>query len=173
MPVNLSLAPAFPIDGVELASVACDIKADGSTDLLLVQLAEGTTSTAVFTRNAFAAAPVTVAREHVAASRGATRALLVNSGNANAGTGEPGIAMARGHCEAVAAALGVPTESVLPFSTGVIGQLLPDERVRRGIETAAAELDGASSDAHWHAAARGIMTTDTVPKLTSRTATAR
>ena len=208
MPVNLSLAPGQPVAGVELVTTACGIKRDGSTDLVLMRLAEGSTCAAVFTQSAFAAAPVTVAREHLDASVGAVRALLVNSGNANAGTGEPGIAMARGHCEAVGQALGVPKESVLPFSTGVIGQMLPDERLRGGIEEAASRLarDGAGkaseprsgasgagatgaigeapetdtrmasaiagdSAPDWLGAARGIMTTDTVPKLTSRTIT--
>ena len=174
MPVNLSLAPARPVAGVALASVACGVKRDGSTDLVLMRLAAGTNVAAVFTRSAFAAAPVTVAREHLAASGGAVRALLVNAGNANAGTGEPGIAMARGHCEAVGAALGVPPDAVLPFSTGVIGQLLPDERLRAGIADAAATLGGtdpavATDLDAWQRAARTIMTTDTVPKLTSRT----
>lgn len=169
MSVNLSLEPAMPVAGVDVATVAAGIKRDGTPDLVLFRLAEGSRAAAVFTRNAFAAAPVTVGREHLLASAGEARALLINSGNANAGTGEPGIAMARAHCAAVGEALGVAPETVLPFSTGVIGQLLPDETLRRGIAAAAEALDGASSDAHWHAAARGIMTTDTVPKLTSRT----
>ena len=169
MPVNLSLPPARPVAGVELATVACGIKRDGSADLVLMRLAEGTTCAAVFTRSAFAAAPVAVARDHLARSGGAVRALLVNAGNANAGTGEPGIAMARGHCEAVGDALGVPATSVLPFSTGVIGQMLPDDRLRAGIDEASSLVGGRESD--WANAARGIMTTDTVPKLTSRTIT--
>ena len=191
MPVRLSLQPAFPVAGVELATVACGVKRDGSPDLVLMRLADGTVASAVFTKSAFAAAPVTVAREHVVASGGSIRALLVNAGNANAGTGEPGIAMARGHCEAVADALGVDTTAVLPFSTGVIGQLLPDDRMRTGIVAAASALaapapdaaarDAAAPDAStpgesasleaWRSAAAGIMTTDTVPKLTSRRVT--
>ena len=190
MPVNLSLAPPLPVAGVELATVACGIKRDGSVDLVLMRLAADTRVAAVFTRSAFAAAPVTVARAHLAASDGAVRALLVNAGNANAGTGEPGIVMARGHCAAVGEALGVAAEAVLPFSTGVIGQLLPDERVRSGIRAAGEALDAAASSGvsdgdsngsgaadgagdaldPWRGAARGIMTTDTVPKLTSRQA---
>lgn len=172
MPVNLELAPALPVAGVQLATVACGVKRDGSPDLLLMQLDSATTCAAVFTQNAFAAAPVTVAREHLSRCSGAVRALLVNAGNANAGTGEPGIAMTRGHCEAVAGELGVDVTAVLPFSTGVIGQLLPDAKMRAGIASAASELHGEgdvsdSIDA-WKAAACGIMTTDTVPKLTSR-----
>ena len=129
-----------------------------------MRLPEGATVAAVFTRSHFRAAPVTVAAEHLAATRGAARALLVNSGNANAGTGEPGLAVARATCEAVAEALGVAPAEVLPFSTGVIGQLLPLDTARAGIRSAAGALG-----ADWEAAARGIMTTDTVPKLASRT----
>jgi glutamate N-acetyltransferase/amino-acid N-acetyltransferase len=101
---------------------------------------------------------------------GSVRALLINSGNANAGTGEPGLIMAQGHCEELATALNIPVHSVLPFSTGVIGQLLPDEVMKQGIRTAAADLSDSccSSLAHWQEAAKGIMTTDTHPKITSR-----
>jgi len=172
MPVNLSLAPAVPVAGVDIATVAAGIKRDGTPDLVLFGMAEGSRTAAVFTRNAFAAAPVTVAREHLRASGGEVRALLINAGNANAGTGEPGIVMARAHCEAVADALRVSPEAVLPFSTGVIGQLLPDAAVRGGIAAAASALgEASSSDERWRAAAHGIMTTDTAPKLTSRTVT--
>jgi len=179
MPVNLNLADGVPVAGVRLASVAAGIKRDGSTDLVLIALPEGSTTAAVFTQSHFAAAPVLLSRQHLASSGGAVRALLVNSGNANAGTGEPGLAMARGHAQAVAQALEVPLDAVLPFSTGVIGQALPDVRLRGGIEAAAALIradaeggDGAGEGIHdgpaWQRAARGIMTTDTQPKLTSR-----
>lgn len=171
MPVDLELAKPVPVAGVGLSSVAAGIKRDGSNDLLLMTLAAGTTCAAVFTKNAFAAAPVTVAREHLVRSDGRVRALLVNAGNANAGTGQPGIDMARDHCDAVAEALSVASEAVLPFSTGVIGQLLPDASMRAGI-TAAAGAGGAGEEmdrARWQSAASAIMTTDTVPKLTSRT----
>ena len=163
MPVNLELSPWYPVAGVELGAAAAGIKSGGATDLVLVRLARGATVAAVFTRSHFRAAPVTVAAEHLSGSGGAIRALLVNSGNANAGTGAPGLEAARASCEAVARALDVPPGSVLPFSTGVIGQLLPVERVSAGVD----DLAGALGDG-WEAAAHGIMTTDTVPKLASR-----
>jgi len=166
MPVNLNLATGEPIAGVELSTVAAGIKADGSPDLVLISLAEGNTCAAVFTQNAFCAAPVTVCKEHLQSNNGAVRALLINSGNANAGTGQSGIAMANGHCDAVADALAIGKSQVLPFSTGVIGQRLPDDKMRSGIHAASSQL-GES----WEAAARGIMTTDTQPKLTSRRCT--
>jgi len=191
MPVNLELAAPVAVAGVQLASVAAGVKRDGSDDLLLIALSAESTCAAVFTQSAFAAAPVTVARDHLARSAGRVRALLVNAGNANAGTGEPGIVMARGHCDAVAEALDLSSESVLPFSTGVIGQLLPDDAMRTGIAAAARALQAkgvtpapATVDAghatgmnssvtadigDWRRAASAIMTTDTVPKLTSRT----
>ena len=168
MPVKLALAPAYPVPGVTLSTVAAAIKSDGSSDMVLMQLPASATTAAVFTKNAFCAAPVTLCREHMLKSQGAIRALLINSGNANAGTGVPGYDMAIGHCATVADALGVDLVSVLPFSTGVIGELLPDEKMKSGIRAAATALDSNASIAHWEAAARGIMTTDTVPKLTSR-----
>lgn len=188
MPVNLNLPQASPVAGVELVTLSAGIKRDGTPDMVVVLLAEHATCAAVFTQSAFCAAPVTICREHMVACDGAVRALLVNSGNANAGTGQPGIAMAKGHCEAVAQAFGVPSTSVLPFSTGVIGQLLPDDAMLSGIDKARAmaassvvcevshgvaadsvSLENMASLPAWQAAARGIMTTDTVPKLTSQT----
>ena len=163
MPVDLTLSPWHPVAGVELAAGACGIKKGGAPDLVLARLAEGTTAAALFTRSHFRAAPVTVGRANLEACGGRVRALVVNSGNANAGTGEPGIEDARRTCEAAARALGVPAASVLPFSTGVIGQRLPIDRLGAGIEALAGELGE-----HWEAAARAIMTTDTVPKLASR-----
>ena len=199
MAVNLNLPPALPVTGVELVTLAAGIKSNGTPDLVVARLAEGATCAGVFTRSAFCAAPVTICRSHLASSAGAIRALLVNSGNANAGTGEPGLVMAQGHCDALAAGLSIPAESVLPFSTGVIGQLLPDEIMRSGIAKAVTSFSGvpgspANSAADggasasgaaftsatdnlsinttlldaWQAAARGIMTTDTQPKLTSQ-----
>lgn len=173
MAVNLNLPAHVPLAGVRLAAIAAGIKKDGSHDLVLMQLEPGSTCAALFTQSHFAAAPVRAARRHLTQSGGAIRALLINSGNANAGTGEPGLAMALEHCAAVGSALGVPAESVLPFSTGVIGQPLPDARLRSGIEAAGTLLaSGAESvtDADaWMSAARGIMTTDTQPKISSRT----
>lgn len=175
MAVNLKLNPAQPVSGVALATVAAGIAADGVDDLVLIQLAQNTNCAAVFTQNAFCAAPVTICKEHLRANQGQVRALLINSGNANAGTGQPGIDMARGHCGSVANALGCQAFEVLPFSTGVIGQLLPDESMLSGIKAASACLGEHSAEnpgehllSHWDAAARGIMTTDTQPKLTSR-----
>jgi len=171
MPVKLNLAPAVPVPGVRLASVAAGIKADGSTDLVLVALDAGARVAGVFTQSHFAAAPVIVSRRHLEASAGKVRALLINSGNANAGTGDAGLSMALGHCEAVAGSLDLPGETVLPFSTGVIGQALPDARLRSGIEAAASLIRAGATAAEeraWQRAASGIMTTDTQPKITSR-----
>jgi glutamate N-acetyltransferase/amino-acid N-acetyltransferase len=139
MAVNLNLAPAFPVAGVELATLSAGLKKDGSPDMVVAMLAETATTAAVFTQSAFAAAPVILSRRHMQSNAGGVRALLVNSGNANAGTGEPGLTMAQGHCEALATALDIPVNTVLPFSTGVIGQLLPDEIMKQGIAKAAAD----------------------------------
>lgn len=166
MPVNLNLSPGIPVNGIGLAPISAGIKSDGSPDLLLITLPENSTCAGVFTKNIFCAAPVTVAKSHLNSSNGSIRAMLINSGNANAGTGQSGIDMAQGHCDATAAALNVEPSQVLPFSTGVIGQLLPDDVMRRGIEKAALELGQ-----DWSGAARSIMTTDTEPKLTSRQCT--
>lgn len=163
MPVNLNLAPGLPVKDIELAPISAGLKKDGSPDLLLIKLPERSSCVGVFTKNLFCAAPVTVAKEHLATSQGAIRALLVNSGNANAGTGQPGIDMARVHCDAVASELNIDASQVLPFSTGVIGQLLPNDIMVAGIAKASSVL---SDD--WEGAARSIMTTDTEPKLTSR-----
>jgi len=168
--VNLNLPPAVPVAGIEWATLAAGLKKAGATDLVLARLADTSTTAAVFTQSAFAAAPVVLCREHMLKNAGSVRALLINSGNANAGTGQPGLEMASGHCDAVADALDIPAQSVLPFSTGVIGQLLPDEIMRRGIERAGSALNETSgvTATHWTDAARGIMTTDTQPKLTSQ-----
>ena len=176
MPLSVDLPAAIPVAGVELATVASGLKSNGTDDMVLARVVEGSTCAAVFTQNAFCAAPVTLCREHMFACDGAVRALLVNSGNANAGTGLPGLEMARGHCEAVASTLDVPVASVLPFSTGVIGQLLPDAVMRKGIAQAGDVLNGGEADHSgsissvqaWQAAARGIMTTDTQVKVTSQ-----
>lgn len=170
MPVNLNLPQARPVAGIEFTTLSAGVKRDGTPDMVVARIAEGSTCAAVFTQSAFCAAPVTICKQHLLESNSAIRALLINSGNANAGTGEPGIVMARGHCNAVAAALSISPSAVLPFSTGVIGQLLPDDVMLQGIATAGQLLnaDGTSELAAWQAAARGIMTTDTVPKLTSQ-----
>ena len=170
MPVNLNLPQAHPVAGVEWATLAAGIKPNGTADMVVALVAEGARCSAVFTKSAFSAAPVTICRRHMAACGGAVRALLTNSGNANAGTGEPGIEMALGHCSAVAQTLSVPVNAVLPFSTGVIGQLLPDEVMLAGIAKSAELLQSGGSKQleAWQAAACGIMTTDTQPKLTSQ-----
>jgi len=163
MPVNLNLAAGIPIDGIALAPVSAGIKSDGSADLLLIKLPANSVCAGVFTRSIFCAAPVTVAKQHLQTSDGAVRAMVINSGNANAGTGQPGVEMARGHCAAVADALHVSSDQVLPFSTGVIGQLLPNDKIISAINSAASAFGN-----DWGAAARSIMTTDTEPKLTSQ-----
>jgi glutamate N-acetyltransferase / amino-acid N-acetyltransferase len=156
-----TLAEPGVVMGVRLGIGQAGIKRAGRDDLLVMELAPGTAAAAVFTRNAFCAAPVILARRHLAAA--APRALIVNSGNANAGTGEPGLRAARECCAGLAAALGVAEEAVLPFSTGVIGEPLPVERI---LDALPATLASAASD-RWADAARAIMTTDTRPKLRS------
>ncbi len=164
MAVNLSEPGALlSVPGVRLGTAEAAIKKPGRKDLLILELAEGSRVAGVFTQNAFAAAPVQLCRERLGQSR-RLRALLVNAGNANAATGTGGISDARETTAAVAAALGCTPEQVLPFSTGVIGQRLPVQRMTAAVPAAAAAL---SADG-WNAAARAIMTTDTVPKGASR-----
>ncbi len=155
-----ALGVLHPVPGVRLGTVSAGIKTPGRKDLVLMALEEGSTVAAVFTRNAFCAAPVTVAREHLHACAGQPRYLLVNTGNANAGTGAAGIEDARVCSAAVAALACVPTESVLPFSTGVIGEPLPVPLLEAAVPAVIAAL----SDDSWAEAAQGIMTTDTRPK---------
>ena len=150
-----------PVPGVRLGTAAAGIKRPGRDDVLLMEVAPGGSVAAVFTRNAFCAAPVRVARDHLAH---APRWLLVNSGNANAGTGERGRTDALRSCEAVAALTGGARAQVLPFSTGVIGEYLPVDRIEAALPFALASLD----ENAWDRAARAIMTTDTRPKLVSR-----
>ena len=157
---NDSLGALHPVPGLRLATVSAGIKKPGRRDLVLMELAPGAVAAAVFTRNAFCAAPVTVAREHLQACAGQPRYLLVNTGNANAGTGPAGIEAARVCTRAVAAAADVSAERVLPFSTGVIGEPLPVPLIEAAVPGAFAAL---SSDG-WEDAAHGIMTTDTRPK---------
>lgn len=161
---DLTPTPVHPVDGVRLATVEAGIRYPGRRDLVLIELAEGSRTAAVFTRNAFCAAPVIVAREHLRSAGGEVRHLLINAGNANAGTGGRGLDHARESCRAVAEHSGVPESAVLPFSTGVIGEHLPMDRLLSGIAAAWPRL---SADG-WRDAARGIMTTDTRPKLRSR-----
>jgi glutamate N-acetyltransferase/amino-acid N-acetyltransferase len=151
-----------PVPGIRLGTAAAGIRYPDRQDLLLIEIPLGATCAAVFTRNAFCAAPVVVARRHVATA--APRYLLVNSGNANAGTGQRGLGDALASCEALAKVGGCAPEEVLPFSTGVIGEHLPVDRLSAALPAA---LAGLAEDG-WEQAARAIMTTDTVPKLVSR-----
>jgi glutamate N-acetyltransferase/amino-acid N-acetyltransferase len=164
MAVNLPApdpARLDPVPGVELGAAMAGIRKPGRRDLVVMRLAAGTAVAGVFTQNRFCAAPVVLARAHL--SRG-PRAVVVNTGNANAGTGADGIRRARAVCAAVARAIGCRADQVMPFSTGVIMEPLPVERIVAGVPAAVRDL---RSDG-WYAAAEGIMTTDTVPKAVSR-----
>jgi glutamate N-acetyltransferase / amino-acid N-acetyltransferase len=166
MPVNLARpdpASLHPVPGVRLGVAEAGIRKANRKDLVLLALAEGSQVAAVFTRNRFCAAPVQLCRQHLATGR-PIRALLVNTGNANAGTGADGLARARRSCAALAAAMHLAPEQVLPFSTGVIMETLPVERIEAGLPAVLADLQPAG----WGRAAEGIMTTDTLPKATSR-----
>lgn len=160
MSVNLPpLGELLPIDGIELGSAAAGIRYRGRDDLAVVVLDEGSVVGGVFTTSAYRAAPVAVASERL----GKARALVINSGNANAATGERGLADARASAAHLAARLGVAEEAALPFSTGVIGEFLDMGAMRDGIDKALA----ARSPNGWETAARAIMTTDTAPKAVS------
>ncbi|HWI81624.1 bifunctional glutamate N-acetyltransferase/amino-acid acetyltransferase ArgJ [Ramlibacter sp.] len=165
MPVNLSAPRAgdlHPVPGVLLGCTEAGIRKANRKDLTVIVLEPGATVAGVFTQNRFCAAPVQVCREHLA--QGDIRALVINTGNANAGTGQDGLQRARATCEAAARRLGVAPRQVLPFSTGVIMEQLPVERIEAGLDAALA--DGRPD--HWLRAAEAIMTTDTVPKAFSR-----
>ncbi|MBL8311401.1 MAG: bifunctional glutamate N-acetyltransferase/amino-acid acetyltransferase ArgJ [Burkholderiales bacterium] len=161
----LDPALAHPVAGVRFAAVQAGVRKPNRYDLLLAQFDEGTTVGGVFTQSRLAAAPVLVCREHLAAGN-AIRALVVNTGIANAATGELGLANARASCASVGAALNVAANQVLPFSTGVILEHLPMERIGAGISAAAAEIKSGKLAA-WDRVAQTIMTTDTVYKLAS------
>jgi len=161
----LDPALAHPVAGVRFAAVQAGVRKANRYDLLLAQFDEGTTVGGVFTQSRFAAAPVQACREHLAAGS-AIRALVVNTGIANAATGELGLVNARASCASVATALGIATHQVLPFSTGVILEHLPMERINAGITAAVAEIK-AGTLAPWDRVAQTIMTTDTVYKLAS------
>lgn len=156
---------AMNVPGIRLAAIESGIRYQERLDLVLIELEEGARTAGVFTLNAFCAAPVTVARRHLRDA--SPRYLLINTGNANAGTGDAGIRDALLCCNAVADAAGVPLAQVLPFSTGVIGEALPVDKILAGIPIAQSKL---SADG-FEDAARGIMTTDTKPKLVSRRVT--
>jgi len=151
----------LPIAGIKIGTADAQIKPTERNDLTLFELPKQSTCAAVFTRNAFCAAPVTIAKQHLATTL--PRFLLINSGNANAGTGERGLQDALNCCEAVAQFTGCVTNEVLPFSTGVIGEPLPVEKIRAALPNTLATLDIHG----WEKAANAIMTTDTVPKAVS------
>jgi glutamate N-acetyltransferase/amino-acid N-acetyltransferase len=157
-----NLPELLPVAGIRLGTTSAGIKRPGRPDLVVMALADGARCAAVFTRNAFCAAPVTLARDNLA--QGQPSCLLINTGNANAGTGEQGIRDARACCESLAQHAGCSPHAVLPFSTGVIGEPLPVEKICAALPAALANLD----ENGWAAAASGILTTDTVPKGTSR-----
>lgn len=167
MPVHLSppdAASLHPVSGVRIGVAEAGIRKAGRKDLTVMLLDEGASVGGVFTQNRFCAAPVQVCREHLTAGAGADiRALVINTGCANAGTGAAGLEAARRTCDALAAQLGVRPQQVLPFSTGVILEPLPLERLQAGLPAALAD----AQPAHWLKAAEGIMTTDTVPKARS------
>lgn len=159
------LDPLLPVAGVRLAAVSAGVRYQNRRDVAVLELAEGSLTAGVYTRNAFCAAPVQIARSHEQGCEGRVRYLLVNTGNANAGTGEQGMRDAQGCCEALAELTGVRVEQVLPFSTGVIGERLPAERIIAALPGSLSEV----AEDRWHDAAIGIMTTDTRPKGISRT----
>ena len=166
MPVNLrppDPADLLPVPGLRLGVASAGIKKAGRRDLTLIELAEGSRVAAVFTQNRFCAAPVTVCKDHL--KQGANiRALLINTGNANAGTGADGLVRARLCCDAAAGLVGCAPAQVLPFSTGVILEPLPVEKILAALPSAQADF----AESNWHAAAHAIMTTDIVAKAVSR-----
>ncbi len=167
MAVNLPLPVAAnlkPVPGIELGHAEAGVRKANRKDVLVMRLAPGATVAGVFTTNRFCAAPVQVCQSHLAAGKG-IRALVVNTGNANAGTGEAGLAHANQTCEALASLLGCDAQQVLPFSTGVILEPLPVDRIKAGLPQAIANLNADN----WYNAAETIMTTDTQPKAASRT----
>ncbi|MBE0612636.1 MAG: bifunctional glutamate N-acetyltransferase/amino-acid acetyltransferase ArgJ [Burkholderiales bacterium] len=166
MPVNL--APPrpedlLPVKGVTLGVAEAGVRKAHRRDLLVIRLAEGTSVAGVFTQNRYCAAPVILCKEHLALAK-PVRALLVNTGNANAGTGEDGLARARRTCVELAAAIGCDSVQILPFSTGVIMEPLPADRIVAALPRALADC----REDNWGTAAAAIMTTDTVPKACSR-----
>jgi len=150
------------VPGVRVAAVSAGLGRGGRDDLVLIEFAAGSVTAGVFTRSLFAAAPVLVGKRHLDIA--APRYFLINSGNANAGVGDAGIADALACCKALSKTAGVRPEEVLPFSTGVIGERLPVEKIVGSLD---ALVDGLSAD-NWERAARGIMTTDTRPKIATR-----
>ncbi|MGN6527192.1 MAG: bifunctional glutamate N-acetyltransferase/amino-acid acetyltransferase ArgJ [Burkholderiaceae bacterium] len=170
MPVNLAApnpADLHPVPGVRLGVAMAGVRKAGRRDLVALVLDAGSVVAGVFTQNRFCAAPVQVCREHLAAGAAdgtdGIRALVINTGNANAGTGADGLARARRTCAEAAGLLGLKPQQVLPFSTGVIMETLPVERIAAALPAALADL----APGRWADAAAGIMTTDTIPKAAS------
>ncbi len=169
MPVHLHPPQAqmlHAVDGVRIGVAKAGIRKADRKDLTVVLIDEGSSVGGVFTQNRFCAAPVQVCREHLEANKG-IRAMVVNTGNANAGTGAEGLQRARETCVALAKILHIEPNQVLPFSTGVIMEQLPHDRVIAGMPSAIAAAGNAASAQQWVDAAEGIMTTDTVPKAAS------
>jgi glutamate N-acetyltransferase / amino-acid N-acetyltransferase len=169
MPVHLSApepSQLHPVPGLHIGVVMAGVRKANRRDLVLFVLDEGAAVAGVFTQNRFCAAPVQVCRAHLAGGA-AIRALVINTGNANAGTGADGLQRAHRTCSALAGLMGVPPAQVLPFSTGVIMETLPVDRIEAGLPAALAALRPADGAA-WVEAAQGIMTTDTLPKAASR-----
>ena len=174
MPVNLSLPDAshlYAIRGVRMGIAEAGIRKTNRKDLTVVLIEDGASVAGVFTQNRFCAAPVQICREHLnlAETKGMAqaegiRAMVINTGNANAGTGEDGLMRARATCQALALKLGITPEQVLPFSTGVIMEPLPYERIAAGLDAALVD----AVEHNWYRAAEAIMTTDTVPKAFSK-----
>ena len=152
----------LPVAGIELSSVACGIKSNGRDDLVLIKINADSSCAATFTKNTFCAAPVVLAKKHLAHAQ--PRALIINSGNANAGTGEQGLQDALQSCDWVAREAQCKAEEVLPFSTGVIGEPMPMDVLNSGVKLVSQKL----SVDNWMVAAQGIMTTDTVAKAISK-----
>ncbi len=166
MAVNLTIpaqSDIHPVAGIEIGTAKSGIRKAADKDTTVFRLAEGTAVAGVFTTNRFRAAPVQVSERHLAAGQG-IRALVVNTGNANAGTGAAGLQAAEQTCQALAGLLGIAPEQILPFSTGVILELLPVDRLVAALPDAIDNL----SPGNWFDAAYGIMTTDTQPKIASR-----
>ncbi len=164
MPVNLSVFEDFnTIEGIKIGTANAGIKQTSRPDIVIFELAETASTAGIFTENAFCAAPVQISKQHLAAAQ--TRYLVINTGNANAGTGKGGYEDAMAICQAVADEKGVTVEQVLPFSTGVIGERLPMAKILPALPKALAEPKADD----WFNASRGIMTTDTQPKGTSTT----
>jgi glutamate N-acetyltransferase/amino-acid N-acetyltransferase len=163
MPVGFTEAvDILPVAGIKLASLAAGIKKNGQHDLVVMVFDEGASCAATFTKNAFCAAPVILAKNHL--SHHSPRALLINSGNANAGTGETGMRNAKQSCQWLAQELQCSVEQILPFSTGVIGEQLPMPVMQSAIK----QITGGLAENNWVLAAKGIMTTDTVYKAVSK-----